>query len=169
MSQDDRLVLVAKVAGAFGVRGEIRLSTFTDAPLAVVNYRDLLRKDGAPGLTMIAGRSTKGGIIARAKEVETKEQADRLRGLELFVPRSQLPPPDEEEYYLTDLIGLDVISPEGEMLGKVKAVQDFGAGDLIEVQPATGKSWYLPFTKELVPEVDLAGGRIIGVPVVVVE
>ena len=169
MSQDDRLVLVAKVAGAFGVRGEIRLTTFTETPLAVVNYRDLVRKTGAVGLTLIAGRSTKGGIIARAKEVETKEQADRLRGLELYVPRSQLPPPGEDEFYLTDLIGLDVISPEGEPLGKVKAVQDFGAGDLIEVQPAKGKSWYLPFTKALVPEVDLVGGKLIGVPVVVVD
>jgi 16S rRNA processing protein RimM len=169
MTQDDRLVLVARVAGAFGVRGEIRLTTYTDAPLAVVNYRDLLRKNGDLGLTLIAGRSTKGGIIARAKEVETKEQADRIRGLELYVPRSVLPPVQDDEYYLTDLIGLDVISPEGDLLGKVKAVQDFGAGDLIEVQPAKGKSWYLPFTKALVPEVDIAGGKIIGVPIVVVD
>ena len=169
MTQDDRLVLVARVAGAFGVRGEIRLTTYTDAPLAVVNYRDLLRKTGDLGLTLIAGRSTKGGIIARAKEVETKEQADRIRGLELYVPRSVLPPVQDEEYYLTDLIGLNVISPEGDLLGKVKAVQDFGAGDLIEVQPAKGKSWYLPFTMALVPEVDIAGGKIIGVPIVVVE
>ena len=80
MTQDNRLVLVGRVAGAFGVRGEIRLTTFTEAPLSVVNYRDLRRKDGSPGLTMISGRSTNGGLIGRAKEVETKEQADRLRG-----------------------------------------------------------------------------------------
>jgi len=169
MTQDNRLVLVGRVAGAFGVRGEIRLTTFTEAPLSVVNYRDLRRKDGSPGLTMISGRSTKGGLIGRAKEVETKEQADRLRGTELYVPRELLPPTDDDEFYLADLIGLRVESPEGLVLGKVKAVQNFGAGDLIEVQPARGNSWYLPFTRELVPEIDLAGGRIVGVPVVVVE
>jgi 16S rRNA processing protein RimM len=169
MTHDNRLVLVGRVAGAFGVRGEIRITTFTEAPLAVVNYRDLRRKDGSPGLTMISGRSTSGGIIGRAKEVETKEQADRLRGTELYVPRDLLPPTEEDEFYLADLIGLAVVSPEGALLGKVKTVQNFGAGDLIEVQPARGNSWYLPFTRELVPEIDIAGGRIVGVPVVVVE
>lgn len=160
----DNLILVARVAGAFGVKGEVRLTTFTADPLALLDYRDLLRESGAPGLTLTSARPAKGGIVGRAKEVETREQAEALRGLRLYIPRERLPAPeDEDEYYLVDLIGLSVVTPEGEALGVVRSVHDFGAGDLLEIQPPQGASWWLPFTREAVPDVRLAERTIVAI------
>lgn len=161
MSSD--LVQVGRVAGAFGVRGEVRITSFTAEPLALVDYKTLVREDGSPALTLTSGRAAKGGVVARAAEVETREQAEALRGLKLYIPRDVLPEPDEDEFYVTDLIGLAVQTPEGEPLGTVKSVQDFGAGDLLEIQPAGGASWYLPFTREAVPEVRIAEGVVVAV------
>jgi 16S rRNA processing protein RimM len=159
----DSLILVARVAGAFGVKGEVRLTAFTAEPLALLDYKTLLREDGSPGLTLTSGRAAKGGIVGRAKEIETREQAEALRGLRLHIRREALPPPEEDEFYVADLIGLSVETPQGERLGRVKSVQDFGAGDLLEIQPPEGAAWYLPFTKDAVPEVRLADGKVIGV------
>lgn len=160
----DRLLQVARVAGAFGVRGEIRITTFTEDPLALATYKVLVRQDGSPGLTLTAARAVKGAVIARAKDIDTRDQAQALRGLTLFVPRDSLPPPDEDEFYLADLIGLAIETPQGEPLGTVKTVQDFGAGDLIEVQPDMGSSWWLPFTRDAVPQVKIAEGKLIAIP-----
>lgn len=160
----DKLIQVARVAGAFGVRGELRITTFTEDPMSLSAFKALLRQDGSPALTLTSARPVKGGVVARAKEIETREQAEAARGLRLFIPRDALPPPDEDEFYLTDLIGAAVETPEGERLGEVKSVQDFGAGDLLEVQPASGPSWWLPFTREAVPEVKLAEGKLIAIP-----
>lgn len=157
------LILVGRVAGAFGVKGEVRLTSYTAEPTALIGYRTLLRQDGSPGLTLTSGRAAKGGVVARAKEVETREQAEALRGLQLYIPRDTLPEPEADEFYVTDLIGLSVETPQGEPLGRVKTVHDFGAGDLLEVQPAEGASWWLPFTREAVPEVRLAEGKVIAV------
>ena len=162
MSED--LIQVGRVAGAFGVRGEVRITSFTAEPTALVDYKALLREDGSPALTLISGRDAKGSIVARAKEVETREQAEALRGLKLYIPRAALPAPDEDEFYVTDLIGLAVVTAEGEPLGTVKAVQDFGAGDLLEITPPEGgATWYLPFTREAVPEVRIAEGVVVAV------
>jgi 16S rRNA processing protein RimM len=160
----DNLILVGRVAGAFGVKGEVRISAYTADPMALVGYRDLKRENGSPGLTLLpGGRAARGGIIVRAQEVETREQAEALRGLKLYIPRDILPEPAEDEFYVTDLIGLSVVTPEGEPLGRIKDVRDFGAGDLLEVQPETGASWYLPFTREAVPEVRIAEGTVVAV------
>jgi 16S rRNA processing protein RimM len=159
------LILVARVAGAFGVKGEVRLTAYTADPMALLAYRDLQRESGAVGLTLLGGRPHKGGIVGRAKEIETREQAEAMRGLRLYVPREALPEPhDEDEYYLIDLIGLAVETPDGAPLGVVRNVQDFGAGDLLEIQPPGGASWWLPFTREAVPEVRLSDRKIIAVP-----
>ena len=160
----DKLIQVARVAGAFGVRGELRITTFTEDPMSLAAFKALLRQDGSVGLTLTSARPVKGGVVCRAKEIETREQAEAARGLNLFIPRDALPAPDEDEFYLTDLIGVAVETPDGERLGEVKSVQDFGAGDLLEVQPASGPSWWLPFTREAVPEVKLAEGRLIAIP-----
>ena len=155
---------MGRVAGAFGVRGEVRLTAYTEDPLALAAYKTLLRQDGSPGLTVTQGRSAKGSLVCRCPEIETKEQADAMRGLRLYVPRACLPEPDEDEYYLTDLIGLAVETPEGAALGTIKSVQDFGAGDILEITPAEGgATWYLPFTREAVPAVNLAGGLVVAV------
>ena len=156
----ERLILVGRVAGAFGVKGEIRLTAYTAEPGAMLVYRDLKRADGSVALTLVSGRAQKGALIARAREVTTREEAEALRGLELYVSRAALPALDEDEFYLADLVGLAAIAPDGTQLGRVKDVQNFGAGDLIEIEPPTGPSWWLPFTESAVPEVSLAEGRI---------
>jgi 16S rRNA processing protein RimM len=159
-----KLILVAQVAGAFGVRGEVRLTAFTEDPLAMLDYGVLLNAAGAPVLTMKTGRAVKGAVIGEADEIATREQAEAMRGLKLYIDRSALPPAeDEDEFYLVDLIGLEVVSPAGEPLGRVKFVANFGAGDLLEIAPATPgeASWYAPFTKAVVPGIDLAAGRIV--------
>ncbi|MFZ3007983.1 MAG: ribosome maturation factor RimM [Phenylobacterium sp.] len=158
-----RLLQVARVAGAFGVRGEIRITTFTEDPLALAAYKVLTREDGSPGLTITTARAVKGAVIARAAGIDTRDQAEALRGLKLFIAREALPAPDEDEFYHADLLGLTLETPDGELMGKVKTIQDFGAGDLIEVQPPMGASWWLPFTRETVPEVRLAQGKLIAV------
>ncbi|CAN5777864.1 ribosome maturation factor RimM [soil metagenome] len=159
----DRLLQVARVAGAFGVRGEIRITTFTEDPLALAAYKVLTREDGSAGLTITTARAVKGAVIARAAGIDTRDQAEALRGLKLFIAREALPAPDEDEFYHADLLGLILANPEGELMGKVKTIQDFGAGDLIEVQPPMGASWWLPFTRETVPEVRLAQGKLIAI------
>jgi 16S rRNA processing protein RimM len=160
----DALILVGRVAGAFGVKGEIRITSFSADPMALVDYKTLLREDGSPGLTLTGGRVAKGGVVARTKEIETREQAEAARGLKLYIPRDRLPEPDDEdEFYVADLVGLEVVSVEGEPLGRVKSVHDFGAGDLLEIEPPQGPSWWLPFTREAVPEVSITRRRIVGV------
>ena len=157
----DRLILVGRVAGAFGVKGELRIVAFTAEPAALLRYRDLKRADGSPALTLASGRAQKGALIARAGEVATREAADALRGLDLYVTRAVLPAPEPDEFYLADLIGLAAVAPDGTPLGRVKDVQNFGAGDLVEIEPPAGLTWWLPFTESAVPEVSLAEGRIV--------
>ncbi|HEX8571082.1 MAG TPA: ribosome maturation factor RimM [Caulobacteraceae bacterium] len=165
MGERSPLILVGRVAGAFGVRGELRLSAYTEDPLALLRYRELKREDGSPALTLTTARAAKDGVVGRAEQVSTKEEADALKGLRVYVAREVLPPPEEDEFYLADLIGLRADTPEGESLGRVKAVQDFGAGDILEIDPGGGRpSFFLPFTRDNVPEVDVAGGRLVAVP-----
>ena len=161
---DAKLILVGQVAGGFGVRGEVRVTAFTADPLALKAYGPLLRADGSVGLSLTTARAAKGAVIGRAKEIETKEQADALRGLKLFVPRDRFPAPDDDEVYVTDLIGLEARDPDGRVLGRVKAVQNFGASDMLEITPAEGgQTWYLPFTLEATPELHIADGWILAV------
>jgi 16S rRNA processing protein RimM len=150
------------------VRGELRITTYTEDPLAVFRYRDLKREDGAAALTLQAARVAKGGIIVRAQEVADKDHADRLRGLRLFIDRAALPEPDEDEFYLADLIGLEARAADGEVLGRIKAVHNFGAGDILELDPGDGRPTRLiPFTKAAVPEVKLPRGEAPGHVVVI--
>jgi 16S rRNA processing protein RimM len=157
------MILVGRVAGGFGVRGEVRITTYTEEPLALKGFKALKREDGSPALTIQQARAVKGGVIARVPEIETKEQADAMRGLRLYVAREDLPEPDEDEFYLADLIGLEAVTPEGQPLGRIKAVPNFGAGDMLEIDPGQGPTWYLPFTREAVPEVRIAEGRVVAV------
>lgn len=159
MSQPDKLILVGQVAGGFGVRGEVRVTAFTADPLALTAYGPLLRADGSVGLTLTSARPDKNGVVGRAKEIAAKEEADALRGLKLFVPRDRFPEPEEDEFYLTDLIGLEARDPGDGVLGTVKTVQNFGAGDMLEIAPAAGgPTWYLPFTREAAPELHIRDG-----------
>lgn len=164
MTTPARLILVGRVAGSFGVKGEVRITAYGDDPLALLCYRTLLHADGRPALTLLSGRVQKDALIARTKEIAVKEVADGLRGTDLYAPREAFAPPeDEDDFYLADLIGLRAEAPDGVLFGQVLAVQNFGAGDVLEIQPKVGPSFYLAFTREAVPEVKIAEGRIIAV------
>ncbi len=165
MTTDAKLVMVGQVSGGFGVRGEVRVAAYTADPMTLLDYGVLLRADGSVGLTLISGRPDKVGLVGRAKEIATKEEADALRGLKLFVPRDRLPEPEEDEFYLTDLIALEVRDPADVVLGTVRSVQNFGADDMLEISPVVdGPTWYLPFTREAAPELHLADGWLLAVP-----
>jgi 16S rRNA processing protein RimM len=156
------LVLVAQVAGAFGVRGEVRVTAFTESPASLLDYSPLLDASGKPALTLLSGRAEKGALVGRAAEIATREDAQAMRGVRLYIPRERLPPPEEDEFYLADLIGLAVVSPAGDALGRVKSVHNFGAGDLLEIEPPTAAAtWWAPFTRQVVPEVRLAQGVVV--------
>ena len=116
MSDENKMILVAQIGGAFGVKGEVRITAFTADPMALMAYQPLLKADGTPALTLLSARPDKAGVVARVKEIATKEQADALRGLKLFVPRDQLPEPDEDEFYLTDLVGLEARDASGAVV-----------------------------------------------------
>lgn len=162
MADPNRLVLVGRVSGAFGVKGEVRIRAYTADPLALLDYRELKRANGEAGLTLLSGRVAKDGVIARAREIAVREDADALKGLDLYAPRSALPPAEEDEFYLTDLIGLQARAPDGAVLGRIKAVHDFGAGDVLEVLPeAGGPTWLVAFTQAAAPEVRPDEGFIV--------
>jgi 16S rRNA processing protein RimM len=161
----ERLILIAQAAGAFGVKGEVRLTSHAEDPKRLLAYSPLLDEAGRPALTLTSGRVHKGQLVARAREVDSREAAEALRGLKLYVARAALPAPDADEFYLADLIGLAAVSPDGTPLGQIKSVADFGAGDLLEIAPADGgPTWWAPFTREAVPDVDLAGARVVVIP-----
>ena len=159
---DSRLVLVAQVAGAFGVRGEVRVTAFTQDPANLLDYGPLLDAAAKPALTLVSARSEKGALVGRAREIATREEAQAMRGLRLYIPRDRLPEPDEDEFYLADLIGLDARDTNGAQVGKIKSVHNFGAGDLLEIEPPGGAAtWWAPFTKAVVPEVRLSQGVVV--------
>jgi len=154
-----KLILVGHVAGGFGVKGEVKITAYTADPLALTAYGALLRADGSHALTVLSARPTREGIVGRVKEVATKEEADALRNLKLHVPRDRFPQLDEDEFYLTDLIGVEARDVDGVVVGTVRAVQNFGADDMLEIAPAAGgPTWYLPFTREAVPDLHLSEG-----------
>lgn len=156
------LVCVGAIAGAFGVKGEVRLKSFTDDPETLLALGPLLDETGATALTITRGRPVSDGFAVFAKEVETREAAMALRSTRLYVPRERLPPTEEDEFYHVDLIGLRVVSLTGELLGEVRSVVSYGASDLLEIwkTPGVRQPWLVPFTKEAVPHVDLARGEV---------
>lgn len=156
----DRVCLGA-IAGSFGVRGEVRLKSFCADPGAIGDYGPLSTEDGDRSFTVQVTRAVKGGFAARLSGIATKEAADALKGLRLYAPREALPEPDEDEFYHADLIGLTALDTGGETLGRVKAVLNHGAGDLLELQRPGGETVLVPFTLTVVPTVDLSGGRLI--------
>jgi 16S rRNA processing protein RimM len=143
------------------VRGAVKLWTFTEDPLAVKHYGPLFTKDGARQFEVAHVREAKDHLVATFQGVSTRDEAERLNGLELYVPRERLPQIDDDEYYHADLIGLAAVTTADQTLGRVVAIHNFGAGDIIEIAPPQGATMMLPFTTAVVPTVDLAGGRVI--------
>ena len=154
-------ICVARIGAAHGVRGAVKLWTFTEDPLAVKAYGPLMTKDGARQFEVTSAREAKDHLVATLKGVATREEAERLNGIELYVAREKLPETDEDEYYHADLIGLAAVNAANEPLGRVIAIHNFGAGDIIEIAPPGGATMLLPFTNAVVPSVDVAGGRVV--------
>ncbi len=161
----EALVCVAVVAAPHGVRGALRLRTFTEQPESVAAYGPVYDKQGRRLFDLRLIGQAKTGVVVKVPDVEDRDEAERWRGVELYVPRSALPEPeDEDEFYVEDLQGLPVERRDGSRIGTVVGLENHGAGDLIEVGLESGGSMVLPFTREVVPEVDLENRRVVVEP-----
>jgi 16S rRNA processing protein RimM len=156
------MICIGAIAGSFGVSGEVRLKSFCSEPTDIAAYGPVFTEDGSRQFQITLTRPVAGGLGARIQGVSTKEQADALRGTSLHVPRDRLPSLPDDEFYHADLIGLDAYDPGGALIGKVSGIYNHGAGDIVEISPTGHKSaLLLPFTTAIVPNVDLAAGRMV--------
>lgn len=160
----DTLVLVGAIEGAFGVRGEVRVKSFTGDPAAIAGYGPLYDVHGQLILTPKASRVIRNGVALSAPEIASREHAQSLRNTALYIPRDRLPPTEDDEFYHVDLIGCRVETVAGEHLGDVHAVHDFGAGELLEVRAPGRPSLHLPFTKAAIPVIDLKARKLVAIP-----
>lgn len=163
-------ILVGAFAGAFGVRGEVRLKSFCAKPEAVGDYGPLWTEDGSRSFDVRLIAPIPQGFSARVAGVSTREAAEALKGIALFAERDRLPRLPDDEFYHADLIGLDVVDTGGAAMGKVRSVLNHGAGDILEVYvPGNRQTLLLPFTRRCVPMVDLAARRLVADPPAEVE
>ena len=161
MAQPARLLL-GRIAGAHGIRGEVLVHTFTEAPENIGAYGALSDASGARQFKLRIVRVTPKGVIARVAGIDDRNAAETLKGIELYVDRARLPAAADGEFYYADLVGLTVVDTEGKMLGNIAAVQNFGAGDLLEIRlSGSSKTELVPFREAFVPEVDLAARRVV--------
>lgn len=159
------LIPVGAIAGAYGVRGELRVKSYCAVPEDIETYTPLWTEDRSQQFALAILRPIKNGFAARIPQVATKEDADALKGTMLYADRTQLPSLPDDEFYYADLIGLEVFDTGGVLLGHVKTVNNHGADDLLELQlKGTSETVFLPFTKTAVPTVDLASRRIVADP-----
>lgn len=172
MSDSGRRILLGQIVGAHGIRGDVIVRTFTGEPEAIAGYGPLTDAAGAAALTLKVLRVTPKGVIARVMGVADRNGAEALKGRKLYVARTALPEPaGDDDFYHADLVGLAAIDAVGRALGEVVAVQNYGAGDLLEVRlAAMQKTELVPFTKACVPVVDLASRRVtVVMPVAAVD
>ncbi len=156
------LICIGAIAGSFGIQGEVRLKSFCSEPTDIASYGPVFTEDGQTSYKITLTRPVAGGLGARLTGVATKEQADDLRGVNLYVDKKKLPKLPDDEFYHADLIGLCAFDTGGVELGRIHAVHNHGAGDLLEITGPTLKTaLLLPFTLAVVPTVDLAAGRVI--------
>lgn len=157
-----RRVLLGRIASAHGLKGEVLVHTFTAAPADIAAYGPLLAGGREQRLALSIVRVTEKGVVARIAGVGDRTAAEALKGTELWIERERLPPAEEGEFYHADLIGLAAVSPEGVAIGTIVAVQNYGAGDLLEIRlEGSRRTELVPFADAYVPEVDIAGGRAV--------
>lgn len=157
---DQNRILLGRFAAAHGIRGEVLIRTFTGEPAAIAAYGALSDKTGQRVFKIKVVRETDKGVVARVDGISDRNGAEALNGIELYVERAKLPKTDDAEYYHADLIGIAAFSPEGVEIGTVASVQNFGAGDLLEIRRAgRTETEYVPFTNACVPEVDVPARR----------
>lgn len=159
--EDDALICVGAIAGAYGVRGEARVKSFCAEPADIARYAPLSDETGARQFTIRIVKPVSGGFAARLGGVSSREQAEALKGLRLYAPRERMPALPDDEFYHADLIGLDAVDVGGASLGAVRAVENFGGGDFLEITRPGAGPLLIPFTREAVPTVDLAARRIV--------
>jgi 16S rRNA processing protein RimM len=161
LADTDR-ICVGSISGAFGIQGEVRLKSYCADPEAIASYGALYTQDGSRSFTVKLTRPVAGGLGARVSGVATKEQADALRGTDLYADRARLPSLPDDEFYHTDLIGLAAYDTGGVLIGTLRAVHNHGAGDLLEIAaPGKKQPLLIPFTREIVPTIDLSAHRLI--------
>ena len=156
----DSRICVGVIVGAHGVRGLVRVKSFTEEPADIAVYGPLGDAKGARQYALDVTGSAKGVLLARIDGVADRNAAEALKGTELYIDRDALPQPDEDEFYHTDLIGLPALLSDGSAYGTVRALHEFGAGDMIEIALDGGGVSVLPFTRAVVPEIDLEAGHI---------
>jgi len=162
MSDKDHRILLGRIAAAHGIRGDVLIHSYADAPQDIAAYGPLETEDGARRLEVRALRVTPKGVIARVAGVEDRSSAEALKGLSLYVERARLPAPQDGEFYRADLVGLRAEDGAGRPIGAVVAVENYGAGDLLELRLAgKNQTELIPFTEAFVPVVDVAGGRVV--------
>jgi 16S rRNA processing protein RimM len=154
-------ICLGVVTGAHGVQGAVRIKSFTAVPEDVARYGPLTDEGGVRRFELHLVGTAKGVVIAHLSDVADRNQAEGLRGLRLYLPRSALPQTAAEEYYHADLIGLEAVLGDGTPVGRVRAVYDFGAGDTLELTRPGGPPVMVPFTRAVVPNIELAAGRLV--------
>jgi 16S rRNA processing protein RimM len=161
---DDARICLGIITGAHGVRGRVRIKSFTAEPQAIAGYGALESEAGDRRFELEITGAGKGVLIARIDGIGDRDAAERLKGTRLYVRRAALPPPEAEEFYQADLVGLEARRSDGTPMGRVSAVHDFGAGASLEIEDAAGKTLLVPFTRSAVPQIDIAGGILVIVP-----
>ncbi len=162
IDKDTRRVLLGEIAGVHGIRGDVLVRSYTAEPGAIATYGPLSDKAGTKRYALKVVRVTDKGIVARIAGITDRTTAEKLRGTELYVERAKLPAAEASEYYHADLIGLRALDPDGTELGRIVAVQNFGAGDLLELQPIpAAPTEFIPFEDQWVPSVDLDSGTVV--------
>ncbi len=167
----DDMLLVGRIGAAHGIRGEVRIAPFTQNPTDIAAYGPLHTDREALSVSIVAVRVQGNGVVARLKGVDDRNAAERLNGVSLFVPRTALPDPeDEDDFYHADLLGLKVRLEDGTEIGEVLGLPNYGAGDILEVRdPRSGDTFLYPFTRAVVPKIDIEGGYLVVSPPIEVE
>lgn len=155
------MLLIGRIVGAHGIKGEVVIAARTARPEDIAAYGPVSDADGKRVLNLTSVRAARKGVIAGVDGIGDRNAAEALKGMDLYVPRDRLPPPTEGEHYAGDLIGLEAFDPAGNRLGRVVDVPNYGAGDLIEIDPGGAPSFLVAFTDATVPEIDIANGRIV--------
>lgn len=162
MTASNRRIVLGEIVGAHGIKGDVLVRSYTSEPADIAAYGPLEDATGRHKLTLTVRRSTSKGLVAHITGIDDRNAAEALKGTVLHLDRELLPDTGEEEFYHADLVGLVATDPQGRSLGTIVAVANYGAGDIIEVQPDDGgASALVPFTKAFVPVVDVAGGRVV--------
>ena len=163
MAEDKRArILLGRIAGAHGTRGEVLIQSYAKVPESIASYGPLSDAEGRTSFTITRVKPTAKGVLARLAGISDRSAAERLKGVALYVARDRLPAPAEDEFYHVDLIGLVAVDREGRDFGRIAAVHNFGAGDLLEIRLAgSSQSELVPFSDATVPTLDLAGGRAV--------